>query len=156
MRVEVRLMFHSLEKSLLLESVGLRKAEFRAIVGEVKGILKEFATRKGGLTSSGRQERAQSDARALQRHAGLFGRAAELLGRAAGFADPLQRELQPGQVLRELQKRAEPARKEKGRAAGLAPGLLRRRPARWADQTSRARSWTGCRRRSSANTSATK
>ena len=40
-------MFHSLEKSLLIESVNLPKSEFRKIVEEIKSILKQFATRKG-------------------------------------------------------------------------------------------------------------
>jgi hypothetical protein len=42
-------MFHSLEKSLLIESVNVPKREFRRIIKEMKSLLKEFATRKGSI-----------------------------------------------------------------------------------------------------------
>ena len=40
-------MFHSLEKSLLIESVNLHKKEFKSIITDIKLILEKFATRKG-------------------------------------------------------------------------------------------------------------
>lgn len=40
-------MFHSLEKSLLIESIGLPRKEFKEIIEQFKEILNDFVTKKG-------------------------------------------------------------------------------------------------------------
>ena len=86
-------MFHSLEKSLMIESVNLAKQEFRKLIKEIKFILNEFVTRKGKpinliwVISPTRKKSEKGDAGSLQGHPGVLGLSKEFLGDDPGLSN---------------------------------------------------------------------